>query len=459
MSTFPAFKATMGDTPYYVCKLSARDLTRMASTISDEELNEVVSSDSEKWQRTADMKRVDKEIVPYLLQSENRFFGAFILWLIEPESCEFTPFSEVTKLDEGLKLFKKDLSSIGILNFDGGKLRVLDGQHRFHALKRIIANEYDPVVSLDTENGNDFSGAITNDELTVIILNTDDVAKARTIFNKVNTHAKPLGKGDKIITSEDNAYAIITRRLYDGNLFSREHVKVESNTIQDKNAQFTTIATLNVITELLIQPTTFRYDLKPRKSGVKPTEQLLNLGTDIVEKSWRATINAYPLIQEFLDLDRSTKSEDGSKYSPFRAKNCNISLLFRPVGQQILFRGIVKAMELSKAAENGMLSFEECLNMLQGYADLWTFIEPTTGKNNRLWNLVILQGDRINVKSSDINMGANIIAHLILRKYQSTSIDEDSKKEIARRWAGGVSTAKHFEDYVNDWASSSKDPF
>ena len=45
-----------------------------------------------------------------------------------------------------------------------------------------------------------------------------DGQKTRRIFNKVNRHAKPTGRSDNIITSEDDGYALVTRRLLDTDL-------------------------------------------------------------------------------------------------------------------------------------------------------------------------------------------------------------------------------------------------
>src|SRR5436309_1902474 len=80
----PAIRGKMGSTTYYETTMSARELARTARAASegDEWADATIE---ERIQRELNEKRVRNEIVPYLLKSQDRFFGSLIVMIYEGE--------------------------------------------------------------------------------------------------------------------------------------------------------------------------------------------------------------------------------------------------------------------------------------------------------------------------------------------------------------------------------------
>ena len=80
--------------------------------------------------------------------------------------------------------------------------------------------------------------------------------KIRKIFNKVNKYARQTGRGQNIITSDDDVYASIARRLFaEGEVLHKigknELVNWSSNTLSQRSKQLTTVSALYTIAETI----------------------------------------------------------------------------------------------------------------------------------------------------------------------------------------------------------------
>jgi hypothetical protein len=54
---------------------------------------------------------------------------------------------------------------------------------------------------------------LAKEEISVIFVEHRDTSKIRKIFNKVNRYAKLTSRSDNIITSDDDIFAVIARKL------------------------------------------------------------------------------------------------------------------------------------------------------------------------------------------------------------------------------------------------------
>src|SRR3954454_20395234 len=200
--TFPALRGRMGSTEYFQATVKARELPALAMMAA--ELPQWTTwSVFERFQRELAQKRVEKEIVPYLVRTKDRFFNAFIVLVFEPDNFEFEPL-----IDKAPKLpaaYRQSAEQMGFLTIDGGSLVVLDGQHRLAALRG--------VTTAGPELKGEFVDAVADDALSVLFIPHESFEKTRRIFNKVNRYAKPTSPTDNIITSEDDGSAIVTRWL------------------------------------------------------------------------------------------------------------------------------------------------------------------------------------------------------------------------------------------------------
>ena len=133
--TVPAIRSSMGSTDYFQSTMSARELAAVAKTAG--ELEEWSTwSIFERFQRDLNVGRVRREIVPYLVRTRDRFFGALIVLVFEPEVFEFEPMVPAS-LPAG-HVYGRAASKMGFLTIDGGSLVVLDGQHRLVSLREVV---------------------------------------------------------------------------------------------------------------------------------------------------------------------------------------------------------------------------------------------------------------------------------------------------------------------------------
>ncbi len=198
----PALRGKMGSTEYFQSTMRAQDLASVAITAG--ELQEWATwSVFERFQRDLDLKRIRRDIVPYLAKTKDRFFSALIVLVFEPSTFEFQPVLPWTSGLPGA--LRHAANEMGFLTIEGGRLVVLDGQHRLVSLREIISG--------DTEIDGEYVGQIADDELSVIFIPHQSFEATRRIFNKVNRYAKPTSISDNVITSEDDGSAIVSRWL------------------------------------------------------------------------------------------------------------------------------------------------------------------------------------------------------------------------------------------------------
>lgn len=197
-------------------------------------------------QRELDRNRVIKEIVPYLQEDPDRFFGALIVDIYRGwELLEFEELSEVAgKLP---KRYAQEAQRFGFLHLPSDRrLIALDGQHRLKALQIAIKGDEDAEIDPKPDLSEDLVSII-------FVKHGDDNQKVRKIFNKVNRYAKQTSRGDNIITSEDDVCAIIARRLLrETEPLAGELVNWKSNTLAAGSKQFTTISAVYETIETIL---------------------------------------------------------------------------------------------------------------------------------------------------------------------------------------------------------------
>lgn len=349
----PAIRGRMGSNEYFLAKMPARELV---STIRPaKEMDEWASmSIEERLQRDLAVKRVEQEIVPYLAKSPDRLWGSLIVLIYEGK----VTFEELTSLGAKLPAAYKSVSeSIGFLTVDGGQLIALDGQHRLVALRDVIQGKAE----------GDYVTAVPNDDISVVFVKHESHQKTRRIFNKVNRHAKPTGRGDNIITSEDDGYAIVTRRLLDHDAPLGIKVKGndlivnwKSNTLSDRSVQFTTIsAVYETVRDILDHEGIKQFDEKHLVN--RPSEDELDFAYDRVANWWSAVLGGVPAFAAAL--------KNPTNIPNMRKASAECSLLFKPVGQIALFKGLIRAEHKKVALTTAVKRVNDIDWRIE--ADLW----------------------------------------------------------------------------------------
>lgn len=330
-SVIPCIKGRMGTTTYFETTMPARELVVAARPASELD-GWATQSVEERLQRELNEKRVRDEIVPYLARSADRFFGSVIVLIYNGE-VTFEPLEQVS--GKVPAAYRSIVQRMGFLTIDGGQLIVLDGQHRHRGLQEVIQAR-----NIEGE----FVAEVPADDVCVIFIEHESDQKTRRIFNKVNRYAKPTTRGDNIITSEDDGYAILTRYLLEdgaplgmrGTNGETTLVNWKSNTLAARSTQLTTVsAVYETVRDILsiegMEPESF--DEKKRVN--RPTDAELAAAYEIVERWWKRVLEGLTPYREALsDLPSIPKRrEDTSPHS----------LLFKPLGQVALLRGLLLA--------------------------------------------------------------------------------------------------------------------
>lgn len=362
----------MGSTEYYQAVLRADELAGHVQAAMD--FPEFASfTESERMQRPMNEGRVEREIVPYLCMSPDRFFGSLIVLVYKPKLFKFTAFSSIG-LRTTKAIYAENAERSGVLEISGGQLFALDGQHRLHAL-RVATSDADLTPRLGLRIQGAFRRAIVNDELSVIFLTYQSKEAARRIFNKVNRYAKPTSESINILTSEDDGYWIVTRCLLglddakhfgsfapppldlwikdDGRGLERA-VDLERQQLDVKSSKLTTLSVVSRSVQAFCEaaglPT-----LSETQVVVRPSNELLSKAYEVCAMWWRELTLSFVPFSSFRD--------DPSFIRIARHADHDFSLAFRPKSQEALIAALAEAHALTGLSPRALVAKLNRLNM------------------------------------------------------------------------------------------------
>ena len=134
MATIGCIRARMGNTPYYLAKMPVGQLIDNVGIAKELPEWPDMSAD-EKMQREFDIRRVVEEMVPYVVEDPDRFFGSLIIDIYS--GYEDIVFESVAEAIPGLPAaYRMPMRDMGFLTLPGKeRLIALDGQHRLLALR------------------------------------------------------------------------------------------------------------------------------------------------------------------------------------------------------------------------------------------------------------------------------------------------------------------------------------
>lgn len=349
MQAYPAIKAHMGDWTYYIVKMRMREVAaevKFGSQVhNDYTLDEAI-------QRTIKESRVKKEIVTYLTGRGDRFFGSLVVAAIGG-SPKFFP---VSIDDDPLYDFFSDEDSIvqsfGMLRFSGTQnYYALDGQHRLKAIKTLLQPDDE---SERVEPPPDFE----NEEISVLMVirptdstEEDWLSSYRRLFSSLNRYAKPTDADTNIIMDEDDAIAILTRRLISEHVLFKApgphlgslRVQTKGRPLREGTSHFTSLQELYNLNEILLTtpirsntgwgpgPVAERVNNVNHFKRFRPDEDYLDELFDELTLYWNAITDVIPDLQ-LNPSDAKNHQSDGSDGSV--ADNA----LFWPIGQEVMIR-------------------------------------------------------------------------------------------------------------------------
>jgi DNA sulfur modification protein DndB len=404
MTTVAAQELKMGSTTYYLTSLTAGELVTRVRTAEEALQDWDNLSIEDRIQRNINKKRLLEEIVPYLAGHPDRFFGSVII-LLDGDAV----FEPLTSIQSTPGIYAEQMKKIGFLTISSGNWIALDGQHRLVALRELITGNY---------TGAQLPG-IMNDDISVLFIKQENTEKTRRLFNKVNRYARATSRADNLVLSEDDGYAIVSRKLFmneDGPLHVKktrgdDFVNWRNNTLSGRSLQFTTISALSLIVRDVCEANGLRIDEKSL-GGVAPNDQDLFRAYELSELWIETAFKAFTVLHEV--------RENPSLLPEYRDLEGKSSLLLRPAGQISLFRAARIAMD-ELGQQFSIMRFMASAARLD-----WSAISP-------LWDNILVQGrSRILAKRTNYEDAAHLIVWLSIG--DSLPNPERFQRDLVARW-------------------------
>ena len=385
---FAAIKGRLGTTDYWIVSMKAGELIRAVKFPKEMEGWDNMSID-EYYQRKINYNRVRSQIAPYLAKDKDRFFGAIIVTVMNPENISFEPLSALAK--ELPNLYSGITRDMGVLTFSGEEIFVpLDGQHRVKAIEFAITGKDNEGKSINNIKP---CAELTKEDVTVIFI-PYNVQKSRKIFTRVNRYARQTTKGQSIIMDDDDIIAVLARRVADDKINARL-VNYEKDTLQKTNRKFTTLSAIYNCNKIILESVSGK---KIDKTQL-PSQDKQTLYENKVFEVWGCLLGGINVFADSIKDAENKKGGDGRR-KEIRENN----LLGRPVVQECLVHAF---MILTKKQEKPIDEKEACrrLNKLP-----WTMTE----KNVKIWQNIFWMGGVKDGKmiTKDRKTGARMIAYL-----------------------------------------------
>jgi len=318
----PALRAQMGDWTYYISSMRMKDIANRISYAEEihknKELNELL-------QRQVSNRK--KYIVKYLETQEQRFFNSIIVGVYKgkPEWYELAIGKNNDFDPEDLPEYIKGV--IGFLKLSGEeKLFAIDGQHRVAAIRDVVKKDK---RFLDEEISTIFVSAQMDEE---------GKKRTRRLFSTLNRYAKPVKRSYIIALSEDDAIAIVVRKLIEEHEFfiNGKIYRETKNLGKNDYESFTSLEALYDAMDVYLK------NKKPseweRFKGIYPGESEVDEYYIEASSFWDALLKFFSCLIELRDDSDPTKIV--KKYRGDHGGH----ILFRPIGLII----VITAIRLAK---------------------------------------------------------------------------------------------------------------
>lgn len=318
----PALRSQMGDWIYYISRMRMQDIAERVSFAEEihkkKELNELL-------QRQVSNRK--KYIVRYLETQDQRFFNSIIIGVYKssPDWLELEVGENRNFSPDDIPDYAK--TGLGFLMLSGKeKLFAIDGQHRVAAIRDAVKHD-------------DFS----NEEVSVIFVaaKMDQAGKQRTrrLFSTLNRYAKQVKRSYIIALNEDDAIAIITRKLIEDHpFFAKANVYLESKNLRrDDFDNFTSVEAL--YDSLDVYLCNMRSTTWEKYKSIYPGDDDIAKYYRDAKKVWDQLIKALPALSDLQKAPNSKKII--KKYRGDHGGN----LIYRPIGLIMLFQAIRMAKD------------------------------------------------------------------------------------------------------------------
>lgn len=311
----------LGDWDYYTTVMKAKDIVLNNRIITVAESEELYTKNiNEILQREVKQSRI-RAISKYISENDERFLGCIVV-AIHKGSPKWTEISisnnfqvEGSEIDDSTADFLS--SKFGVLTLSGNEqIFALDGQHRLLGLRKAVMQNSE----LDT----------LEVPIIYVIHKHDNLERTRRLFTVLNKYAEKPKGAELIILDEDDAAAIIARRLVtDHEFLSKERFLSTSksgNIPNSDNTSLTTLVTVNAINKILFRKAGSFYTMRPSNSELDSLYSLAAL-------FWDTLFQVFPELVQYINGEENITING---FSIKRNSEGGGSLLLRPVGQKLV---------------------------------------------------------------------------------------------------------------------------
>jgi DNA sulfur modification protein DndB len=319
--TMPALRGSFGDWIFYSCLMPVVELGARARYANEIHKNKALS---ELIQRSLEGARA-RHIAEYLSKTPERFFNSLVLATYggNPEWFEVGGFQSTTKPELLDQISASALDSMGFLRLVGReKIFAIDGQHRLAGIKKAI------------EDGQGFEG----ENLPVILVghktSKSGLERTRRLFTTLNKTAVPVRKRDIIALDEDDAMAIVVRRLVEVHPWFRDPkiaVIASQNVPVGNRVCLTTISSLYDVLKIIFMHSIGMRSDRTLRFNRPPDERLQEF--EELAVGYFAELGAiFPPVGELF------ASNTPAEVTERRRGPEGGHILFRPIGLEIVTR-------------------------------------------------------------------------------------------------------------------------
>ncbi len=402
----PGLRARMGDWAYYIGFLRFRDVAERVSLAQELHTSKVLK---DLIQREVDESVHSQSIKRYLLQQDQRLFNALVIAVYGG-----TPSWAELKVDDTGKLGMGPLpdymkGALGVLVFDGSeKLFAVDGQHRVVGIKRAVAEKQE----------------LGEEEVCVLFVGHSNERKGlqrtRRLFTTLNRYAKPVNKTEIIALDEDDAVAIVTRRLLEGYPLLKNFTSIKKGKgIQASDRR--NLTSIVTVYDALDKYFGWAYKDWNDFKKQRPSDRKLDEFYKSAEELWDGIVSKFEPLKELL---ASTPEEEIS----FRYRNRNVGghLIFRPVGLLMVVSVIRYLMADGKTLKQAISAVADAPMSLAEY--------PWAGL---LWDSA---NHRMTVSGERQKVATRILLHGVGGRI---GIFKTTADELRAEWAGIIDQPKN----------------
>jgi len=361
VATFPAIRAFMGDWAYYVATVEFRDVAARVSRADEIHSNERLR----EWIQRKLTPRAET-IAQYLVSQPQRFFNAIILGVYDgkPEWFPVDIGSSPTLGKAQLAQWAKE--SVGLLRLHGGeKIFAIDGQHRVEAIKRAISKNQ----KLEEEQ-----------QCAIFVAHdTSDKGRERTrrLFSTLNRYAKPVSKGEIVALDEDDAFAIVTRRLveeYPPLMGPRVDYGKRRQIAPAERVAVTSILALSEIVQTISLPAAAKRSERELLTRLRPPQDKLDALYTLQVAFWTALRKEVPEIKKATDADADAEAAGG-----YRTRDGG-HMLFRPAGQKAFASAARVLVDRGRTIEKAVATLARLPMQLAAEPWIHVFWDPIRSK-------------------------------------------------------------------------------